>query len=470
MPLKSCPIDEATLAEFALGEGRSRLDACASKQVVEHLAACEVCRKDYAAYVAEANKPVLPESMIDPEGKPYEPWIADSSRNVKTRFMAGMTERSREKAKLELGGRWRGRAIIAASVAAVVGAAAVFFFRTPENRAFPPSVPVPSAATSPQKNEAVAAPGETVSTKPATRDSVLPEVQQQIAELQLHVNGTESPEAALSLLGERQAQALKSPGNESGALLRWLPALYIGISERAKGTSTEGPALLALSRTYQLAGYQKEWLATFHNYAEFRGEIVRQAELERDVPSASAQAAAQRAKATAYFDEALRFYEAKDSTACLALCDRLLSKYPSSAKAYEGQIVAARCHVDNRQPEAAVECYRRIMKQCPDELFAREAAKATIRLLAGWRKTDAAIAECRQTRERFNDDDFRLYALTREAELLKSKGQSSYPEAVKVLRELIQIQPGSMYARQADSWIKAMNRQMTSGILGDPSK
>ncbi len=288
-----------------------------------------------------------------------------------------------------------------------------------------------------------------------------------IDDIKPQFEAAETPEAALTLLDKQQALALKAPSKESDAWLRSLVNLYEQMPFRAKGTPAEGPALLALSRAYQLSGNQWEWLEAFQNYADFLGDAARQEQLVEDAPPAEAQAAAQRAKAAAYFDEAKRLYESKDASASVALCDRLLAKYPSSAKAYEGQVIAARCYVDLRQPEAAVECYRRIVKQCPDELFAREAAKATIRLLSDWRKTDEAIAESRQARVRFNDDGFRLYALTREAELLKGKGQKHYPEAVKALREIVQIQPDSLYAKQAENWIRAMNRQVATDVMGD---
>ena len=58
MPLATCPIDEPTLAEYALGPGRSRLDPATDDRVTAHLVVCQSCREDYAAYLQTQGKSI----------------------------------------------------------------------------------------------------------------------------------------------------------------------------------------------------------------------------------------------------------------------------------------------------------------------------------------------------------------------------------------------------------------------------
>ena len=461
MPLPSCPIDEPTLAEYALGPGRSRLDPATDDRVVAHLAGCQSCREDYASYLQIAHQPLAPDAFTayaDAHGIKIDPDLDTSARNVLTRAEAGLRRYRKNRERLLLK-RVAAVAVVAALVGAVVafGAYKRYFTPTPSrptlsmtggNTTFPPDFPgtdVTFAATS--SDDAAAAEWSGFKQRADAAN----------------------PAEALELLARKREELVRAPETVADAWLPRLVSLHEQLIFRTTGTPVAGEALLSLSRVYGSGGFPAEGRDAFRRYADFRGEAARQTALAQNEPPAEAARAAQRARASAYYDEALRCYEQKDFTASLNLCEQLAGRYPSSIKAYEGQIIAARCHLANRQPDGAIACYQRIVAHCPDQRFARAAAETVMKFLAEAGRGDEAIRECRRLRERFTDDEFRQAALFMEGRLLKEKGGEHYPEAIALLQDARKIRPDSPCARQAEVWIKTLRDEMFKQLLpADP--
>jgi len=454
MPLETCPINEATLAEYALGPGRSRLDEAATQKVIAHLAVCRACQQAYAAYMEDAQ---APRNFRHSDGRLAEDWIQDSSRNVKTRLNAYLAAGARDQARREVERRWRRRVPTMVAVSVIAGAIITFgaykrlmpatISNVNGNSITLASLPLPPVeyVLEPAGPAAVAV----ADIAPAT------------AELKRAVDAA-PPEQALALLEQQRATLTRASAAEADAWQPRLTAMHEQIALRAAHGPAEGAAWLALARAYWDGGYPHESLDAFQRHADFLGEQAR-----REAKGESPAAAAQQTKAAAYHDEALRYYEARDYVAALRLCEQLLGKYPTSVKAYEGQIIAARCHIANRQPSGAVACYRRIVEHCPDERFARAAAEMALKFLAEAGRGDEAIMQCQELRERFADDEFRAFTLFTEGRLLKDKGSDHFPEAIVLLREAGRIRPDTPQARQAGEWVKELQDKMFRQLLPD---
>lgn len=473
MPLDSCPISERELAEFALGEERARLDAATFDRVAGHLAACAPCRRDYAAYLAKAELHFTANNATDTPQKNDDPSIAVSARNAFTRVQADLTTRAVERTKASLTMRWRRRSVVTAAVAAVTGAAVIFAAiasRPPAQNDDHPGSASSAPPSRPADSRAVP--------RPAAPSPVLAEAEEEEARDRMRAVAARMDalsaaledvpvDAALARLEEERARSLAEAATGADHAASWWQGPYERLAYRARGTATEGPARLALSRIHRQAGWPREAAEAFDAYAALVGKQARVAAAAAEESPTAWALAEQGAKADAYYAETLALYEDKDYAASIDLANRLLAKYPTSAQAYAGQAVAARAYLACRQPDGVLACYRTIVARCPDTLYAREAAMALIRLLREARRGDEAIAACQRLRERFDDDDFRQFAMLREGELLRDKGQRHYPQALALFRTLREIKPDSPYAGQADQWIRRMTRQVSQDAMKD---
>jgi len=279
-------------------------------------------------------------------------------------------------------------------------------------------------------------------------------------------------DAVFRRLSEERNQVQSGTAAEAAYAWPWLARMHEDLTQRAKGTPEEGPAWLALSRTYRQAGWPRASVDAFDRYIDAVGEAARAKAVEAGKSPAEIALAEQTAKADAYHAEVLAARGERDHAAALELAGRMLVKYPTSARAYEGQLVAARIYLANRQPDEVIACYRTILDHCPDATYARQAGMSYIRLLQRAKRADEAIEACQTLRERFVDDEFRQFAMLREGELLRDKGQRHYPRALALFRTLCDIQPDSPYAKQAEQGIRQLTRNvmfdmMKSDILGN---
>jgi predicted negative regulator of RcsB-dependent stress response len=85
-------------------------------------------------------------------------------------------------------------------------------------------------------------------------------------------------------------------------------------------------------------------------------------------------------------------------------------------------VVVARAHLANGLPSAAITSYRKILDGCPDELFAREAGRAVLRMYLYADQLDAAIEQAAALRERFTDNDFKAFSYLMEGAAQERKG------------------------------------------------
>lgn len=469
MPLKSCPVDEKTLAEYALGPERSRLAPDERLHVERHLPECETCRRDLADYRACAAVPV-PDA-----GRDLDPALVASTQNLMTRFHAQMLDRANDHARRELSSRWRGRTALGAALCLLAAGACFHLFgavRPPVRPSSPPvtrpmeSTPtglVPDLPAAPANAALATALSEPDRQARERAKADMEKVAEQVRGLELG--------AALALLDEARESAQRETPEYAATALTELAALQEDFWKKARDGAFEGPALLSLSRTCLAAGDRPAWMAALSRYAAWRGRQAYGTAIDgndqADAP-ALARKAERRAEASVYFDEALYQYRAKDAAAALQLCDRLFAQYADTAKAYEGQAIAARCYIANKQPSGAVAAYLRIVDHCPDEPFARASAKTYLQMLSSLNRLDEAAAESRRLAERFPDDDFRGFALLVAGEALIAKGERHYPEAVRNLREAQGIKSDSDYAVRAAKLLQSLQRKGSDGPRGIP--
>jgi len=239
-----------------------------------------------------------------------------------------------------------------------------------------------------------------------------------------------------------------------------LAVIHEQLVSRVRGKDDEGAATLALARAYLTAGLRPQWLQTFQRYAALESEKARWAAEDESKSAREINQAERVAGATAFYDEVKRLYDMEDYFSVIQLNDQLITLYPQTAKAWEGLIIAARAYLANGQPSGAIDCYREVMEDCPDELFAREAAKATLKMYLYADQLDNAVAQARNARERFQDNEFKAFSLTMEGLAQERKGEASYPAAVRAFREAYAAKTGSPYAEQANEHLTELRSKM----------
>ena len=473
MPLATCPITEVELAEFALGAGRGRLDAATFDKVAAHVAVCRDCRRDYADYLEKAEFRFTPSGQVDAAGNPYSREHLDATRNVITRFQASLTVRAAERTRALMARRWRRRLALATTAAA--GAAVVFLsFRgvfgvsggdsASLSKGAVAHAPNPSIVDSRSSPPPLRPSRAFVEAEDAESRAMTQALADRMAALETELE-TEPMADALTRLAKERERVQSGTAAEAEYAWAWLVRMHENLVARAKGTPEEGPMRLALSRTLLQAGWLRESADAFDRHIAVVGETARTAAREAGRSPAEIALGEQVAKADAYYAEVRRLYEAHDHAAALELARRLLIKYPTSAKAYEGQVIAARCFIANQQPAEAVSCYRRIVEGSPDERFARETAKSLILMLSASKRHDETAEACRAYRKRFTDDDFRMFALLEEGGALREKGARHYPAALSAWREVRAIGPDSSYAETAAAWTTVLRRRSLSDVM-----
>ena len=237
-------------------------------------------------------------------------------------------------------------------------------------------------------------------------------------------------------------------------LFRELAILHEELLEGVRGEPDEEPAALALSRAYLAAGMRQEWTQTFDHYTNLIGARAWQAAHNAEQEAGEADRADMDARANAFFHEIVHFHNAKDWSSAIYLSDRLVAQYPRTAKAWEGLTVAARSYLESGQPAGAMTSYRMIVERCPDEPFARETAKALLRMHLHADQLDNVISQAAAARRRFQDNDFKAFSLLMEGMAHERKGEPSLPEAMRAYREAYAAKTGSPHAGEAHDKIE----------------
>ena len=157
-------------------------------------------------------------------------------------------------------------------------------------------------------------------------------------------------------------------------------------------------------------------------------------------------------------------YQEGDCAASLRLSDRLFALYPLSARAWEGQMVAARCYLANQQAEEAINAYRRIAYHAPNGEFAQTAGETLLKMTVMTRDIDLVTKEARTLRERFTGETVERFTLMEEAKALQGGGESYYPKAIAMLRNVQERWPDSPEAKSA---VESVREMRTSVIPPD---
>jgi tetratricopeptide (TPR) repeat protein len=273
--------------------------------------------------------------------------------------------------------------------------------------------------------------------------------------LRERVAAANTPEALSILVSTREALKSETPGYMSA----FMPELINQQDQflfRAEGTQVEADYRLELSRLHLMAGRRAQWLRSFDAYVQTVGAEAGQVAATQNVSDLDKRRQVYRAKATAYLEEAKRLHLEGDHTASLRLTDWLFTLYPSSMRAYEGQMVAARCYLANQQPEEAIEAYRRIAYKAPNAEFAQEAGKTLLKMTALMRDVDLVASEARTLRERFAGEAFERFSFMEEAKALQAGGETYYPRAIAAFRNIQNRWPDSPEAELAVESIREM--------------
>jgi tetratricopeptide (TPR) repeat protein len=440
-----CPT-EKDLAECALGKGRSRLSPEDMDRVEIHLVGCPKCRASYIEYYRLANEPII--ITPPPEGEEEVPGAETMFSNIYTRFRAHCKETN---FPFQMERKWkrlqrRGQYAFAASAAVCLLTLLVFPRR--ETPLAPPDEPTVTVVR-------VDAP----EVADGTPEAFLPLESPTRAAWAERVKTAATPEEALA--------ALEGWREELGTLPRLperdlLDAITLAeqLVWRARNTDLEPQVYLYVARRQLELGNKNPWLQAVHSYALRAGDLARRASLGQGEPRPVTDQRGRRAEAAAYYDETLRLYETRDYTHAIQLAERLQKLYPDEAKAYEGQVVAARSCIRNKQPSGALEAYATVARHCPNELFAQDAARALVDLTEVAGQREEAIVLIREMRRRFPENDFQIHALLREGELLSGRGATFYPESIAVLQEVVRRAPDSDSARAANQLLRRLRNAM----------
>jgi tetratricopeptide (TPR) repeat protein len=442
MPLKTCPVTEKMVAEFALGPKRMRLSPEEAARVEAHVKTCVQCQKDLALYREKATDPGFYEWNPD-----ATPDIIASTQNVAARFAAHLNERATEKAEIDVGRKWRKRALWIVAGTAIVTLAIVLSLEPP-----PPPPPVivvqepgPGALAADMSEE-----------EKAAAEAYARRANEAINELRSTLEGR-PPLEALALLDAQRVLAARESSAYAQVAKGRLAVLTEQLWQRSRKGPAESEVLLALTRAYGAAGMSAEWLQTFETYASHQGEQASWTALGQGKGDAAAERAARDAAATAYFDEVKRLYESEDYTSAILLGEKL-ETLPAAKKAWEGLVVVARAYLANGHPSGAIASYTKILDGCPDERFAREAGKAVLKMLLYADELNQALAQAASLRERFTDSDFAAFSHMIEGFAHERKGKA--PEAMRAFRAALEAKGDSPVTAQADERIRELRNSM----------